>query len=401
MHTKIDPEFYDLFHHLPTETKFAMLWMLTNRGLNIAGICSVTKPRFEHETGLEWRHFERACQAFGSEIFIIPEKTDGAPKGYAGGIDRVSMEYAGGIDGVSMEYAGGIDGVSAPAVTQRRIWFRNFVRKQVAKDGPSLAKTTVAKALERAIDSEDSPDLHREFLLKYPSLAPLFSSSSEKNHIPLPRGMHGVSIPHAYPVYREESIQRGEYTERREEGVQREIPEPHEPSSPENKKPRAPEDIVPAPEVLQRLGPIFGRQKNARASHAEESLALSLHATEAELALVEAYYRVAMAEPEAFYPKRSLSGLLQDFPSQCDRARAHFASNPFSSPEKKFAADWEPEGWREAVLARFPGALVHEFRTWWDLDRDLREMFPQFPADKKRPASAPAESVRAVNPAAA
>jgi hypothetical protein len=403
MHTKIDPEFYDLFHHLPTETKFSMLWMLTNRGMNIAGLCSVTEPRFKYETGLDWSHFDRACKAFGNEIFVLPSITDPPSTVGAGGLDGASTVGAGGLDGAPTGGEGGLDAGQGGAVVQRRIWFRSFVRKQVTADGPSLAKNSVAKALVRAVDSADSPELLREFLLKYPSLAPLFSSSSEKNHTPPQGGVHGGSTPPAPTKRGEESNKRGE--ERHgEEGVQRESPEPHEPSSPENKKPRAPEDIVPAPEVLQRLGPIFGRQKNARASHVEETLALSLHASEEELALVEAYYRMAVAEPEVFYPKRSLSALLHDFPSQCDRARAHFAADPLFSPQKNSAAAPEPEGWREVVLAKYPRALVHEYRSWFDLDRDIRREFPQFPEDRhpaKKPASAPEPAVCGPTPAAA
>lgn len=397
MHTKIDPEFYDLFHHLPTETKFAMLWMLTNRGMNIAGLCSVTEPRFKYETGLDWSHFDRACKAFGNEIFVLPSTTDTPSTGGAVGLDGASTGGAGGLDGASSGGAGGLDGGTEGAVVQRRIWFRSFVRKQVTADGPSLAKNSVAKALVRAVDSADSPELLHEFLLKYPSLAPLFSSSSEKNHTPPQGGVHGGSTPPAPPKRGEESTKRGE--ERNgEEGVPREN---QNPSSPENKNPRAPGDIVPAPEVLARLGPLFRREKNARFSDLEETVATKLHATEEELRLVETFYRLAVADPDALYPKRSLSALLQDFPSQCDRARAHFAAEPHLSPEKKIGRAGEPEGWREAVLAKFPGALVHEYRTWWDLDRDIREMFPQFPSDPGKPASTPEPSARDLTPAEA
>jgi hypothetical protein len=395
MQTKIDPEFYDLFHHLPTETKFSMLWMLTNRGLNVAGVCSVTKPRFEYETGVDWSQFGRACKAFGSDMYILPSPLQVASEGLPSPLQGASEGLQSPSEGALNESDSGLMPI--------RYWIRSYVRKQVGQDGPALAKSNVAKALVRAVCSADSPELLREFLLKYPSLDSLFSSASSGNTHSAPSPLQGASKPLARGKRGEESTQRG--VERHgEEGVQRESQEPHEPSSPENKKPGAPEDIVPAPEVLQRLGPIFGRQKNARASHVEETLALSLHASEEELALVEAYYRMAVAEPEVFYPKRSLSALLHDFPSQCDRARAHFAADPLFSPQKNSAAAPEPQGWREVVLAKYPRALVHEYRSWFDLDRDIRREFPQFPEDRhpaKKPASAPEPAVCDPTPAAA
>ena len=395
MHTKIDPEFYDLFHHLPTETKFSMLWMLTNRGMNIAGLCSVTEPRFKYETGLDWSHFDRACKAFGNEIFVLPSITDTPSTGGAGGLDGASTGGAGGLDGASTGGAGGLDGGTEGAVVQRRIWFRSFVRKQVTADGPSLAKNSVAKALVRAVDSADSPELLREFLLKYPSLAPLFSSSSEKNHTPPQGGVHGGSTPPAPTKRGEESNQRGE--ERHgEEGVQRE----NQNASPESQEAPEPGDIATAPEVLARLGSLLGRKKNQRANHLEEFHATKAHVSLEDLSLVEAWF-MANADDPKFYPPQTLVSFIQNFQGQVDRARKFFAVEPHLSPEKKFGRAGEPEGWREAVLAKFPGALVHEFRTWWDLDRDIREMFPQFPSDPGKPASTPEPSACALTPAEA
>ena len=178
MQTKIDPEFYDLFHHLPTETKFSMLWMLTNRGLNVAGFCSVTKPRFEYETGVDWSQFGRACKAFGSDLYLLPSPLQGASEGLARPSEGASEELQSPSEGGDI----GSDAVLMPT----RYWIRSYVRKQVAQDGPSLAKSNVAKALVRAVASADSPELLHEFLLKYPSLASFFSSSSSEKTPPAP-----------------------------------------------------------------------------------------------------------------------------------------------------------------------------------------------------------------------
>jgi hypothetical protein len=302
--------------------------------------------------------------------------------------------------------AGGLDAGQGGAVVQRRIWFRSFVRKQVTADGPSLAKNSVAKALVRAVDSADSPELLREFLLKYPSLAPLFSSSSEKNHTPPQGGVHGGSTPPAPTKRGEESNKRGE--ERHgEEGVQRESQEPHEPSSPENKKPRAPEDIVPAPEVLARLGSLLGRKKNQRATNIEEVHAMKAHVSFEDLSLVEAWF-MANADDSKFYPPQTLVSFIQNFQGQVDRARKFFAQNPESMPSestgKKFGRAEEPLNWREALLEKYPGALTGHWRSWWDVDKELRREFPQFPLHEtvvKKNNAAPEPAVRDLTPAEA
>jgi hypothetical protein len=408
MQTKIDPQIWLTWQPYPVGTRMAMIWMLTNRDLTTAGFCLATKAQFEFETLLDWSHFERACEAFEDEIFIVPEKPKApsipdASGGHPASIPHLSRTHPASIpDASGTNTASVLPGESTPApLIARRYWLKNFIRKQYAEDGPRLCKNKVSGAIVRAVVAAHSEPLKAAVLAEYPSLKPLFSSFSDEKTNTSGSGMHPGSIPDA-------SHQRGEERsgeERHgEEGVQRESQEPHAPSSPENKKPGGPEDIVPAPEVLQRLGPIFGRQKNARFSDVEENLAMSLHASEEELALVEAYYRVAVAEPKVFFPKRSLYALLADFPSQCDRARGHFAEDPLFSPQKNSAAAPEPEGWREVVLAKYPRALVHEYRSWFDLSRDIRREFPQFPEDRhpaKKPASAPEPAVCGPTPAAA
>ena len=423
MQTKIDPEIWTTWRPYPVETRMAMIWMQTNPRLTTAGYCLAEKDMFEFETKLDWSDFESACEAFGDEIFILPEKTPAPLNGTdpgsipdASGIHPASIPDASRIHPGSIPDASRIHPASIPDASgtpqgsfqsasrkpapliARRYWLKSFIRKQYAQDGPSLCKNKVSGASVRAVVAAHSKPLIAAVLAEYPSLTPLFSSSSEEKPTLSASGMHPGSIPDAS---RRRGEERSGEERHGEEGVQREN---QNLSSPENKNPRAPGDIVPAPEVLARLGPIFGRQKNARASHVEETLAVNLHTTEEELSLVEAYYRLAVCEPDVFYPKRSLSALLHDYPSQCDRARAHFAADPLFSPEKKLAAVPEPEGWREVVLAKYPRASVHEFRSWFELDRDIRKEFPQFPEDRypsKKTASEPEPSDRALNPAAA
>jgi hypothetical protein len=398
MHTKIDPEFYDLFHHLPTETKFSMLWMLTNRGLNVAGVCSVTKPRFEYETGVDWSQFGRACKAFGSDLYLLPSPLQGASEELWRSLQGASEELQRPFEGSCSDSDSGL--------MPTRYWIRSYVRKQVAQDGPSLAKSNVAKALVRAVCSADSPELLREFLLKYPSLDPLFSSASSENTHSAPSPLQGASKPLARGKRGEESTQRGE--ERHgEEGFQRESQEPHEPSSPENKKPGAPEDIATAQEVLARLGSLLGRKKNQRATNIEEVHAMKAHVSFEDLSLVEAWF-MANADDSKFYPPQTLVSFIQNFQGQVDRARKFFAQNPESMPSestgKKFGRAEEPLNWREALLEKYPGALTGHWRSWWDVDKELRREFPQFPLHEtvvKKNNAAPEPAVRDLTPAEA
>ena len=395
MHTKIDPEFYDLFHHLPTETKFSMLWMLTNRGLNVAGVCSVTKPRFEYETGVDWSQFGRACKAFGSDLYLLPSPLQGASEGLARPSEGASEE---------LQSPSEVDDVDSDAVLMpTRYWIRSYVRKQVAQDGPSLAKSNVAKALVRAVSSADSPELLREFLLKYPSLASFFSSASSENTPSAPSPLQGASKPLVRGKRGEESNKRGE--ERHgEEGVQREN---QNPSSPESQEAPAPGDIVAAQELIDRLGALLGRKKNQRPSHLEEFHAGKAHVSMEELLLVEGWFRSNEGDPK-FYRPQTLVSFIQNFQGQCDRARQHFALNPNSMPsestEKKFERAAEPVNWRETLTAKYPGARTDQWRTWWEVDKELRREFPQFPLNEivvKKNNAAPEPAVRDLTPAEA
>jgi hypothetical protein len=276
----------------------------------------------------------------------------------------------------------------------------------VSQDGPDLVKNNVAKAVVRAVTSADSPELIDEFLLKYPSLASFFSSPfSENSQSP---SKHLVSPSKGLPSAkrREESTQRGE--ERHgEEGVQRESQEPHEPSSHENKKPGAPEDIATAQEVLARLGSLLGRKKNQRATNIEEVHAMKAHVSFEDLSLVEAWF-MANADDSKFYPPQTLVSFIQNFQGQVDRARKFFAQNPESMPSestgKKFGRAEEPLNWREALLEKYPGALTGHWRSWWDVDKELRREFPQFPLHEtvvKKNNAAPEPAVRDLTPAEA
>ena len=400
MHTKIDPHFFDLFHHLPTETKFAMLWMLTNRGLNIAGLCSVTNRRFEYETGLEWSHFERACQAFGDEIFIIPPSSDTLSGGSQEGVDRVSVGSRQGVERVSVGSQERNEATPVGAVVERRIWIRNFIRTQLIEDGLALLKASVAKPIAKAVKSMDSRLLTHEFLQKYPSLTPLFSSSSEENPTPSREGVERVSTPSRHPTYRTEQNREEQNREDQREGVQRE----NQNASPESQEAPAPGDIVAAQELIDRLGALLGRKKNQRPTHLEEFHAGKAHVSMEDLLLVEGWFRSNEGDPK-FYRPQTLVSFIQNFQGQCDRARQHFAQNPESMPSestgKKFERAEEPLNWREALLEKYPGALTGHWRSWWEVDKELRREFPQFPLHEtvvKKNNAAPEPAARDLTP---
>jgi hypothetical protein len=177
-----------------------MIWMQTNPRLTTAGYCLAEKDLFEFETKLDWSDFERACEAFGDEIFIIPEKSKAASMPDACGMHAASMPDASGMHAASIPRA---SEKPAPLIS-RRYWIKSFIRKQYAQDGPSLCKSKVSGAIVRAVVAAHSEPLKAAVLAEYPSLKPLFSSSSDEKTTTSGCGMHAVSIPHAYPRRGEE-----------------------------------------------------------------------------------------------------------------------------------------------------------------------------------------------------
>ena len=347
MQTKIDPAIWENIEDATPETKLAVFWMLTNSRLDAAGYCKASMKRFEFETGLTSESFHTACQALGKGLVPVA-------KGY---------------------------------------WLRNYIRRQIGPDGETLSKNYFSRTVAKILQASACQELIDLVLQEYPSLERLFSSSSSEKKTP----SEGLAKPLASP--KEKEIEKEIEKEKEIEGFPREN---QNLSSPENKNPRAPGDIVPAPELLDRLGKFYHREKTSALPKVHDTeMASMLKASEKELATVEAFYRIAMAEPKTHYPKKSLSALLASFPDELDKARGLFAQEPSLSPEKKIGRGAEPEGWREAVLAKFPNALVHEFRSFWDLDRDIRKEFPQFQPSAKTTASAPASTDRAATPAAA
>ena len=406
MKTKIDPEIWDTIHHLAFETKIAVLWMLTNRGINVAGICSVTKPRFQYETGLDWSQFGRACKAFGSDLYLLPSPSEALTKGLPSPSEALTKGLPSPSEALAKDLPSPSEGSETDGdsiLTTTRYWVRSYVRNQVSQDGPDLVKNNVAKAVVRAVTSADSPELIAEFLLKYPSLASFFSSPSSENS-PSP-SKHLVSPSKGLPrgKRREESNKRGE--ERHgEEGFPREN---QNPSSPESQEAPAPGDIVAAQELIDRLGALLGRKKNQRPSHLEEFHAGKAHVSMEELLLVEGWFRSNEGDPK-FYRPQTLVSFIQNFQGQCDRARQHFALNPNSMPsestEKKFERAAEPVNWRETLTAKYPGARTDQWRTWWEVDKELRREFPQFPLNEivvKKNNAAPEPAVRDLTPAEA
>jgi hypothetical protein len=407
MQTKIDPEIWLTWEPYPVGTRMAMFWMLTNRDLTTAGSCLATKRQFECDTLLDWIHFERACEAFGDELFIFPDRPkasspiDDASRMHPGSIPDASRIDPGSIPDASRIDPGSenhLESKPAPMIS-RRYWLKSFIRKQYATDGPSLCKNKVSWAIVRTVTAAHSAAFTAAVLAEYPSLRPLFSSSSEEKTTPSGSGMHPGSIPDASRRRGEE--RSGEEWNGKErsgkEGSPRENqPQPHEPSSPENKNPGGPEDIVHATELIERLGALLGRKKNQRALYDEEFHAANAHATAADLQMVEAWFRCNQDQPD-FHPPQSLLGFLRNFQGQVDRARKYFANNrdalPSESSEKKFERAEEPANWRAALLEKYPDAVPDRWRSWWDVDKSLRMEFPQFPLNqivvKKNNAAAP------------
>ena len=139
----------------------------------------------------------------------------------------------------------------------------------------------------------------------------------------------------------------------------------------------------------------------------EEYLAKESHASRENLLLVESWFRANAQDPK-FYPPQTLESFIRNFQGQVDRARHYFAQNPNSMPsestEKKFERAAEPVNWRETLTAKYPGARTDQWRTWWEVDKELRREFPQFPLNEivvKKNNAAPEPAVRDLTPAEA
>lgn len=98
-------------------------------------------------------------------------------------------------------------------------------------------------------------------------------------------------------------------------------------------KPRAPKRLTQAQkhrtkhatltETMQRIGSWFGRQPTTLWSVAEYEALETVSPTEKELAGMEAYYSASILEGED-YRRRDVITLLNNWPGELDRARAHY-----------------------------------------------------------------------------
>ena len=137
------------------------------------------------------------------------------------------------------------------------------------------------------------------------------------------------------------------------------------------KGPQSENGELRAPELLSRLCTLFSR-KNQRASNAEETIAMTVRITDAELGLIERFYREARAMEEPPMLKQKIVTFLGDIYGELDRARSFLGG----AAEKKPAAEKkEPAGWREIVHGRFAGATLPA--SYWELPRDIRAQFPE------------------------
>ena len=131
---KIDPKLWDSFQNEDTNTKLAVLWMLTNRKLTSSGYSPAPLKTFQNDTELSEEDLRRAYAFFREDVV----KT---AKGY---------------------------------------WLKNFVRYQIGANRPALARDKRSRPVVASIEETKCPELKAAFLAEYPSLSPLFSENTPR-----------------------------------------------------------------------------------------------------------------------------------------------------------------------------------------------------------------------------
>ena len=334
MKTKINPDLWDQLGNVPPKTKLAVLWMLTNKLMKLVGYCVAYDTTFKQQTGLSMKDYENACRFFEEE---------------GGGIVKMPKGY----------------------------WLKSYIREQLPT-GSKLASSGIGKSIGAAVTEAHCKGLKEHILAEYPHLECFFhppekESSSSVSPQPVPTATKAPEPKREPSKTPQPQPTTTNAAATDQEGIQDGKTKTGQTTEAEN---------APADKILATLGAVFGRRENERHNAKEREEASALEATNDEIAIVAAYYLRLRADSEkGVYLRQSLLSLLQNFSSEKDKAHSYFSENPGEEPweikRKKYHP--EPEGWREAILGKYPDSITEHWRTWWEVPGDLRSEFPQFP----------------------
>jgi len=227
--------------------------------------------------------------------------------------------------------------------TSKGIWIRNFIRKQIG-DGDALRRNNLSKALVRAIEALSDPSIRQIIQREYPELSDLMHADSDEDSASPCQALTKGKEKRRVEKSREEGDARGN--------------NPHR----------------------DRLGKIFGRRESTAWSEKERRALRALSPLDPDdLELIERYYRLPEPPRGSLYRRKDLLTLLNNWPGEVDRARAHSASASGGSTR---VPSPDPVGWEDALRSLYPDVATPE--SFSSLTPDLQREVRAILASKKK-----------------
>jgi hypothetical protein len=296
MDTKLAPSFWSdpAFDSADSQVLLAVIWLNTNQSLDILGFAEISPRTFEFQTRMPFAVLERACQALGK------------------GLVREGNSY----------------------------WLRYFVRDQIGA-GISLAKNHMRKPLMRALSVIRSADLRTAIQEEYPELKDDYAlptgracqglhdvvTGLDDSLKPSPRATQGVS----------DGLQAPEQSRAEQNREEQSRAEQSQGGVGDGKSARRAGSTRPDqhPEPMRArmlaLGEVFRRRPDSVWSDAEKKalgqaglLELDQEDFDDQLGAMRAFYRATVppAKQQTFWRRTTLPILLNNWPSELDKARA-------------------------------------------------------------------------------
>lgn len=292
MDTKLPPTFWTdpEFDKCAPDVLLAVLWIKTNDRLNLLGFAEVSPRVFEFQTRLGFDVFERACQALGK------------------GLVRDGNRY----------------------------WLRVFVREQIGC-GLALMNNNMRKPLARALPLISSPEIRAAILEEYPELSDAnpkgLGRASDVDEALQRASRDGEALRRASGVPEAQEQRRAEQSreeqnraEQRGGGVgePKATPDPAAASRPADHPDAVAARMLALGEIMKRRADSVWSAAEKKALSAAGLLKLFPADFEEQVEVMKAFYRATIpdAKQHEFWRRSTLPILLNNWPSELDKARA-------------------------------------------------------------------------------
>jgi hypothetical protein len=267
MDTKLPATFWSDpdFDSCDAQVLLAVLWIKTNERLDLLGFAEISPRVFKFQSRLDFEAFDRACEALGK------------------GLVRDGNRY----------------------------WLRDFVREQIG-DGPSLVRNNMRKPLVRALSLVPSPSIKAEILREYPELA---------------EGLTPEGAPKPQEQNREERNREEQSRTEQSQGGPGETAR-RTPKAGSTRPDQHPEPMrrrmVALAEVMRRRPDSVWSEAEKKALAATGLLDVPDEAFTEQVEAMALFYRakVPAAKQTQFWRRSTLPILLNNWPSELDKARA-------------------------------------------------------------------------------